>query len=360
MLTNKHGIGLSVALMLATDDYDHDYRPNAFSATGLLKPLRVLALSIIHKDKLTGEIDVTNLVASSTGTAVHDRLENTWLNPKKVKAGLARLGYKDAKVLVNPTDEELKNSPNHAVVYVEIRNEKTIIIDEFKLILTGKFDIVLQGKLEDLKNTGTFKVIKALKELEWFKKLKSSMNQNNIMSVMDDIANTCPTIFEYCIQGSIYKFLNPKIIVEDFMSIQFIMKDWYKGQVGKAYYPSVNPYQFDIDLFTSNEIKTWIYYRINDLNDIIKTNSIPYCTDAELWRNPPEFKVYKDHSSKRALPKGTFANYADAQAFSKKRKVPGDVRLIPSTPKRCNYCNTREVCDQYAKFIVDGLLKKEE
>ena len=39
-LTNEQGIGLSMAVFLAHDDYDYDARANGISATGMIKPVR--------------------------------------------------------------------------------------------------------------------------------------------------------------------------------------------------------------------------------------------------------------------------------------------------------------------------------
>jgi hypothetical protein len=360
MITNKHDIGLSIALMLAVDDYDYDPRPNSISATSLLKPLRVLALQAIHKNNPT-EIDVTQLVASRTGTAVHDKLEATWLNPDKVKRGLTRLGFKDPKVLVNPTPDQIAHSPNHSVVWVEQRAEKALIINGDEFILTGKFDIVLNGKLEDLKNTGSFKVIKTIKEEERFIHLKRKLaTTNDIGKALALIQEECPTIFEYAFQGSVYRMLNPDKITEDFMSIQFIMKDWYKGKVGEDYYPDINPYQFDIDLFSKEEVMAYIIDTLTELKEIIDTKELPLCSNKELWIADPVFKVYKDSKSKRALPKGTFETHQEAIDFNSKRKVPGVIKCITSPPRRCGYCNVKEVCDQYKKFIKTGVLKEEK
>jgi len=357
MITNKHNIALSVALMLVDDTYDHDYRSNAISATGLLKPLRMLALSAKHKDKLQVDIDVTDLVASVTGTAVHTALENVWLNPDKVKRGLAKLGFNKAKVLVNPSDDDIKSNPDHSVVYVEKRSELKVVIDGVEYILTGKFDMVLEGKLEDLKNTGSFKVIKTLKEMNDYQNIQFKTLDEHL--VVSQTEMYCPSVFEYVIQGSIYKLLNPKIITEDFMSLQYIIKDFMKYKVGQDFYPDVNPYQLDLELFSKEATLAWVKSRLTRLKSIIETDQIPLCTDTDLWRNPALFKVYKDIKSKRALPKGTFETQHEAVEFNSKRKVQGDIRVIPSVPKRCNWCSVKPVCSQYDKFIKDGLIKEE-
>jgi hypothetical protein len=353
MITNKHNIGLSLAVMLCSDDYDHDSRPNAISTTTLLQPLRTLALKSIYKEVLVTDIDVTQLVASSTGSAVHNQLENVWLNSVKVSQGLYNLGYKNHSVLVNPTEEDIKDNPNTTLVYVERRSEMAV----GKYMLTGKYDIVMAGKLEDLKNTGSFKVIKTLKEEGKYLELFNQINSKNSLQMLYSIREHCPSMFDYAMQGSIYALLNPDIITKPYMSVQFIIKDWMKFKVGQDFYPEINPYQLDIDLFSKESTLGWVKDVMHNLEDILTTGSLPLCNDAELWRDPPQFKVYKDIKSKRALPKGTFDNISSAQNFNDARKVTGDIRLIPSVPRRCTYCNVREVCTQYDEFIETGLLK---
>lgn len=359
LITNKHDISLSVAVMLITSDYDYDPRPNSVSATTLLKPMRALALNKLCKDKLVSEIDVTDLVASSTGSAVHNQLENTWLNPNKVKSALEKLGYASSEVLVNPEGlSQVRAQPNAAVVFVEKRSELAIKIRDIEFILTGKFDMVLQGKLEDLKNTGSFKVSKTLKEEESYQELYDRITPDNEAEMIELIKESCPSIWEYAMQGSIYRLLNPLIITESFMSIQFIIKDFMKGKVGQAFYPEINPFQFDIDLFSPEATLAWCTEQLENLINLNMDN-LPLCTDNELWRDSAKVKVYKDTTSKRALPKGTFDTYAEAENFSTKRKVPGDIRVIPSVPRRCAYCNVKAVCDQYEKFIIEGLITEE-
>ena len=356
MITNEHNIGLSVAVMLLNNNYDFDHRTNSISTTTLLKPLRALALETMHKSELSNDMDVTSLVASSTGSAVHDKLENTWLNPVKVKSGLAKLGFDHLNVVVNPTEPVVDKDA--VVIYVEKRSEMPLFIDDVKFILTGKFDIVLEGKLEDLKNTIAFKVSKTLAEKDKYETLYDSMTPDNAIGVLDQIEEECPGMFDYAMQGSIYKLLNPDIITEDFMDIQFIIKDFKLWEVGKVNYPDVNPFQLSIDLFHPKLVLQWVTNKLTTLFSIIDTGVLPLCTDTELWRNPPIFKVYKDSKSKRALPKGTFDTDAEAVAFNNSRKVIGDVRMIPSVPKRCNYCNVRQVCEQYDTFVDTGLMER--
>ena len=364
VISNKNNISISVALMLVTDDYNYDPRPNSISATGLLQPLRPIALRKIHSKELVTEIDVADLVASSTGTAVHDRLESSWINKNKLKRGLRKLGYGKAKLpLVNPTEEELLENNNKVpVVWVEQQSEMPIEINGEEFIVTGKFDIVLEGKLEDLKNTIAFKATKALGEIDKFENIVENVDLTDISNMLR-LQETCPTIFDYAFQGSVYKMLNPDKITADFMTIQFILKDWKAWETHREFYPPSNVLGLDMTLFSTEAVKTFIKYKINRLMGIIESGSLPLCTDIELWRKPPQFKLYKDPSSKRALPKCTFENQALAEEtmVTKRAKMPQiEMRVIASEPKRCNYCNVTSVCEQYKKFVEDGLITNKE
>jgi hypothetical protein len=353
-ITNKHNVDLSIAALLVSSDYDYDNRPTAISATTILKPIRALALQKLYKGAIDSETDVVDLVASSTGSAVHAQLENTWLNPDKVTKALKLLGYGDTSILVNPTEV---TDTDAIVVYVEKRSELPIKINGTQYFLTGKFDMVFDGKLEDLKNTGSFKVTKALSENYTYNNLHSQIGFKRELEIMKRIATHCPTIWEYAMQGSIYRLLNPKIITKSYMTIQFIIKDWQKYSVHqKEHYPKMNPLGFDIKLFSREATLAWIKAKLSKLDSLTKED-LPLCNDIELWRNKSLFKVFKDKSSTRALPKATFDNYAEAMQFNSKRRVAGVIKEIPSKPKRCNYCSVRSVCEQYKGFVREGLIE---
>jgi len=115
--TNKHNYPEYVYKWLATDDYDHN--PDVVSATGLMKPARMIALSKKHHGEL--EIDVSDLVASRYGTALHDSFEALDLG-------------------------EIQ----------EQRFETTF----FGTRISGKMDLVLDNVIRDFKSTSVWKYIK--------------------------------------------------------------------------------------------------------------------------------------------------------------------------------------------------------
>lgn len=103
------------------------------------------------------------------------------------------LGYPESvieRVIINPEPEELQS--NSIPVYLEQRVEKKL----GPFTISGQFDLVLDGELNDYKSTGVY----------------GFMNGSN-----DE---------KYRIQGSIYRWLNPQIITSDCMCIQYIFTDW--------------------------------------------------------------------------------------------------------------------------------------
>ncbi len=82
--TNNTGINLSLAMWLATDTYDHCDDPMQISATTLLKPVKVIVLSRrLAKSGVTKEADLSTMVPSRLGTAIHDAIERAWTPPSK-------------------------------------------------------------------------------------------------------------------------------------------------------------------------------------------------------------------------------------------------------------------------------------
>ena len=74
--TNESGISLTMAVWLAHDSYDND---NTLSATKLIKPIK----EVILADRIKpGEIvpDIQGLVASRMGTAIHNAVEDAWMD----------------------------------------------------------------------------------------------------------------------------------------------------------------------------------------------------------------------------------------------------------------------------------------
>lgn len=326
LYTNHAHIPLSIAVWLATDHYDHDPDPNKISATSLMKPLRqlILAKRVPQEDFPT---DLESLVASRMGTAIHDSIEKAWLH-NRIQA-LQALGYPDKiiqKVKVNPEPGDLQ--PGDIPVYMEQRESR--VIDG--ITVTGKYDFVGEGRLEDFKSTGVF----------------SYMSGSN-----DE---------KYILQGSIYRWLSPHIITQDEMLIQFIFTDWQKiraiTEAAKGY-PEKRTVFKRYPLKSLAETEHWIRNKLTQIRTHmdLPEEQLPLCTDEELWRKPPTFKYYKNPQKKMTRSTKNFDNIHEARI---KLAEDGGVGIIVEAGGEvtaCKYCPAFPICSQAQTLIEDGSLK---
>ena len=142
---NSTNLPLSVAVFLATDHYDaHE----SISATSLIKSVR----QIILTERLNKEdsiVEIQNLVASRIGSAIHSAIEVAWNGD--YKEAIKSLGYPQHvadKVVLNPTPEQLKD-PDIIPCYLEQRTVKLVE----GIPVSGKFDFIFDGLVEDFKST---------------------------------------------------------------------------------------------------------------------------------------------------------------------------------------------------------------
>jgi len=318
---NGHNVPLSMAVFLAHDDYD--YEENTISATKLIKPLRqiILADRVPANDAL---VDISGLVKSRMGQAIHDAIERVWLNHKDT--ALAALGYPARvieKVRVNPDFDTLEE--DYIPVYVEIRSYKEVRGYQ----LSGKFDIVADGRVEDFKSTSTF---------AW---------------------NSDSKTLDYKLQGSIYRWLNPKIITQDQMAINFLFTDWQQARAANdPTYPQTAAPQKLIPLLSLEETDNYIngklsqYERLKDAPQ----EELPLCTDDELWRKPPQWKYYKN-PEKTARATKNFDNKQDAYLRLAKDGGKGLVIEKGGEVMACKYCPAFPICTQKDDLIAEGSLK---
>jgi len=326
-LTNLTNIPISLAVWLATDTYDHDDRPNLISATSLLKPMRELVLARQNKD-LDKVADISSLVPSCMGTALHDSIERAWTMPGNVEKCMKLLGYPEQlinRIRVNPTTEELQNNPNIVPVYLEQRSEKEIK----GYIISGKFDFVIESSVEDFKSTSTY----------------GFMLGSNTEKYMQ--------------QGSIYRWLNPDIITGDTVNIQLIFTDWSaaKARADKRY-PQTRLLQQTIKLMTVEATENFISQKLEVLArlEAAPQTSLPLCTKDELWQKPDLWKYYKDPTKKTRSTKN-FDNLNDATLRLHKDGSVGEIVHIPGQVGKCKYCDVREICQQATDLVAVGLLK---
>lgn len=317
---NTSSVPLSLAVFLATDNYDHDQDENTISATALIKPLRQIVLSARVPEDMT-PVDLVNLVPSRMGSAIHDAIERSWKD--NYPNALAGLGYPKRvieKIRINPKPEELTDRV--IPIYMEQRAKKTV----GKFTVTGKYDFIGDGRVEDFKSTSTY----------------SAMSNTN-----DE---------KYIWQGSIYRWLNPQIITKDEMAIQFIFTDWSKAKaMADPKYPQQRIQQRILPLKSIQETDAFVTRKLNQIEQYwgATEEQLPPCTDTDLWRSEPVFKYYKN-PEKRARSTKNFDNRHDAQLRYIEDGSVGIVVEQPGQVTACKYCPAFAVCSQKDALIASG------
>ena len=322
--TNKHDVSLALAVFLMYDQYDHDDRQNCISATGLIKPLRQLILSHQHSN-LDKEVDISDLVASRMGTAIHDGCQQAWEDTENVSQALIALGASASsieRVVVNP---QSAIGEGQIPVYVEQRHEKEI--DGY--VITGKFDLVLDGTVNDYKSTSVWTYI------------------------YDSNADS------YTKQGSIYKWLTPDKITSDYININYIFTDWSaaKARQDPRAYPPQRVLTKKYPLWSESATEEWIRNKLDmftrNLNN--PQEAIPECTKEELWASETVFKYYKD-PAKKARSTKNFSTMDEALIKKSNDGDVGEIVEVPGEVKACRYCKVVSICTQAEGMLASGRL----
>lgn len=317
--TNVHNLPIPLAVALvAGDKYVHSPDPHTISVTTLLKPPRMILLEKrIPASEQT--VDVSTLFHAHTGTCIHDSLEAAWKSPK-LKDILTGLGLPSGlvkKIIVNPENPAEDDIP----VYTEQRTQKEIM----GWTISGQFDMILEGKLRDLKTTSVNKV--------------NGANE------------------EYVLQLSIYRWLNQDKATEDVGSILFWLKDWSQF---KAYndpaYPRFPVLEKEYRLHSLSYVENYIRKKLTALQEYHDTPEpeLPLCTPEDLWQNPPKYKYFGKPDAKRASK--VFDNAGEAQMHLN-AKGKGRIEIAPSEPTRCKFCSVANRCSQAQGYINAGILR---
>ena len=323
--TNNSNVSLSMAVWLANDEYNHHDDPKTISATTLIRPVKQTVLAArVPQDE--GAVDLTTLVKSRSGTAIHNAVESAWKN--NYKESMAALGYPQSvidRVVVNPSQSDLDSIENPIPVYLEQRAYK--MVDGYTV--TGQFDFCAEGGLEDVKTTSTYTYI---------------MKSNDR---------------EYQLQGSIYRWLMPDIITKDHMLIQYVFTDWTPMGIKRdKNYPPSPQLAYKVPLMSYHETESFVKNRIHKLKvawDLPEQQLEP-CTDEELWRSPPIWKYYKN-PAKMSRSTKNFDNATEAFTRCAEDGNTGTVVEVPGEVRACKYCPAFPICTQKDGYLADGSLK---
>lgn len=326
-ITNNSNIPLALGVWLLHDTYDYQSMENYISATRLMKPLRSLILAA-RVPAGTVQEDLEDYISRAFGHSLHDSIEKSWKDEGARKNALTKLGFPKEvidRILVNPTKEELAAKPDAIPVYLEQRCFKKITIMGVEYTIGGKFDMVAEGIVHDNKSTTAY---------AW------------LFGGKDE---------DYQLQGSIYRWLEPEKITEDFIRICFLFTDWQKLQARtNPAYPQKRLAYKDINLMDIRDTDNWVrnkitmFERYKDAPD----EEIPECTPEELWMSDPVYKYYSDPTKTNGKSTKNFTDAAEAHLYWQNEKGgKGIVITIEATPKRCEYCDAAPVCKQRLKYV---------
>ena len=317
---NVSEVPLALAVFLASDYYDYSDDPTEISATTLLKPLRqiILATRVPPGDGLVNLADMMN---NRMGAAIHDGIEKAWVtNYAKAMQAIGLPQRVIDRVRINPKPEEL--TEDILPIYLEQRLKRKI----GKWTVTGKFDFVGEGKVQDFKSTSTFTY-------------KKQVNAD-----------------KYTQQGSIYRWLDPKLITQDEMDIHYIFTDW-KPAMAKTdpAYPPKRFHKQSFPLMSLQETENFIRRKIELIEQFwdAPEDDIPLCDDDELWRSEPIFKYYKN-PAKTARSTKNFDTRAEAMIRLAEDGNVGIVKEVPGQVTACKYCPAFAACTQKDQLVASG------
>lgn len=330
-LTNHTNIPLSVAAWLASDNYNFKPNEKAISATDLGKSVRQLVLR--NRLRAAGgevieEMDIAERFSSRLGTAIHDAIEAVWVNQDARNSALTQLGIPKQvrdRLVYNPSPEEIAANPKCIPVFMEQRTNKELN----GYTISGQFDFLAEGQLEDFKSTGSYSVEKQLNEAK------------------------------FALQGSIYRWLNPDKITKETTRINYIIKDWSAAKAkASPKYPKSCITTVNLPLMSYEDTEKYIANKLSSI-DKHKTTpepELPLCTAEELWQDSDTYKYFTRPDSTRASK--VFGN--DSVAAYKHLADKGGkglIRTFPGEVRACKYCDAKDICTQRKELQESGLFK---
>jgi hypothetical protein len=319
--TNKDNVSLPLAVWLMHDDYDYDSRDNVISATALLKPIRALVLIDQHKG-LDKSVDIMSLVSSRMGSAIHAIAEKAWTNRANISKALKALQVSnlDDKLVINPNKVKEGEIP----IYVEQRHEKEI--DDY--IISGKYDLIVDGTVSDYKSTSVWSYI---------------FDSNAL---------------KYTQQASIYKWLVPDRITDNSVHIQYIFTDWSAAHAMRdSSYPQTRVLTKEYPIWSTEQTNFFISEKIKLLKQYKDSpqEDLPECTKEELWESETKYKYYKN-PAKMARSTKNFDTLNEANVRLASDGGVGTVVTVPGEVKACRYCEVSDICKQAQNLIQQGRL----
>ena len=281
-------------------------REGKLSTTTIIGSVKQALMAIKYSSEETGPEDVSNLIASAKGTAMHNGLT-------------AALQAYD---------------PNYTC---EKRIEREV--DDWKI--SGEFDVLTPDKqIKDFKFVSNYNIKKLIEDKqalqpEW---------------TLEDMYTKAPTYFKYVAQLSIYRYLLNDPEVKMYGSILFSIDNG--SDMGKYTIDQ----EVTFPLRPMEEVHEFLVDRVKQIKAHIAAGTIPPCSDVERGYTPGEWKLSRVGSTgKEQTVRGSKCNSAaELSDFIRLNGRPGDKQIIiPAKYALCGYCKFKTVCDQYIPPVED-------
>ena len=281
-------------------------REGKLSTTTIIGSVKQALMAIKYSSEETGPEDVSNLIASAKGTAMHNGLT-------------AALQAYDSNYVC------------------EKRIEREV--EDWKI--SGEFDVLTPDKqIKDFKFVSNYNIKKLIEDKqalqpEW---------------TLEDMYTKAPTYFKYVAQLSIYRYLLNDPEVKMYGSILFSLNNG--SDMGKYTIDQ----EVTFPLRPMEEVHEFLVDRVKQIKAHIAAETIPPCSDVERGYTPGEWKLSRVGSTgKEQTVRGSKCNSAaELSEFTRLNGRPGDKQIvIPPKYALCGYCKFKTVCDQYIPPVED-------
>ena len=330
-LSNHGNISLPLATWLAHEHYNQGEVPfkgikRVWSATELLKPTRAILLNKLISEKEKKTFDISSKANAKIGVSIHKSIEDFWSEEILWKDTMRNMNIPLSvieRILINPSANEIKE--DSITIITEKRAWKPI---NPETAITGQADIIYNGTLHDIKTTS----------------VASWTNKN--------------TKEKWRLQGSIYKWLMPELITNNFINIDLIFTNWNseraKRAKSKEEYPPFRVVTLQFKLYDSNYIQSFINRKVNELELFLSQeefkdqSNFPVCNPSDLWMGETQYKYWSTEKAykqnKRAYR--VFTSASDAEIFKASKGDKGIIIPFTGTPKACSWCPASPICEQ--------------
>jgi hypothetical protein len=286
IVTNKHGMPQTLVNLARRDKYTKGKAH--LSATEMLNSPRIVQLRKKYDDQV--EVDVTDLIPSMWGTAMHYMVEQ---------------GKADNHIIEQRLHAEIDGWHISGAIDLQTVTPEGI-------------------EISDWKNVGVWAVMN--EKVEWEQQL------NIYAWLVEEVAKKPVTK----------------------LSIVAIVNNWNKRDAkSKEGYPPARGIVLDIKLWPFEERLKFIRGRIHAHSEgQFSTDAgeeLPLCTPADMWEKPTSYAVKKEGGVRA---KSVHADLQEAEEALLKAGAGYTLEIRQGERTRCDeYCSVNKWCDQYQNYL---------